>query len=120
MCDFERIFDVPDPDPITRHQDPDDIEAVRIVGPSVTIDPNLGGLRQLLLFPPVNRLYRLTEPIPFPRLHLDERDRSLALDHEVDVAMAGPKTPLKHSPTRAPEPPLRDALAELSERLPGR
>ena len=62
----------------------------------------------------------MTEPIAFARLYLHEHDRPLALDHEIDVAMTGPKAPLKHAPTRAPEPPLRDTLAELSERLPGR
>lgn len=109
-----------DADAIARHQHPDDIEPIRVLGPSVAVDPDLGGFRQLLLLPPVDCFHRVTEPVSSSRLHLDERNRPLAFDDEVDVAMAGAKAPLKHSPTRASEPPLRDALAELSECLPGR
>ena len=111
---------MPNADPIARHQHPDDIEPIRVLGTSVAVDPNLGGLRQLLLLPPVDCFHRLTEPISSARLHLDEHDRPLALDHEVDIAMTGAKASLKHPPTRPPEPPLRNALAQLSECLPGR
>jgi len=111
---------VPDANAISGHEDPDDVEAIALVGPAVAVDPNLGGLGQLLLLPPVNRLYRLTEPVATSRLHLDERNRALAFHDEIDVAMPRSKPPLDDPPPRPPQPPLGDALPQLPECLPGR
>ena len=57
---------------------------------------------------------------PFPRLDLNERDCSLSLDHEIDVAMAVPKPALQDSPALPPQPPLCDPFSQFAEFLPGR
>ena len=56
----------------------------------------------------------------FPSLHLNERDCSFSLDHEIDVAVAASETALHHAPSLPLEPPLRDPLSQLAELLPGR
>jgi len=68
-------------------QHTDHIEAVHLWRSSVPVDPDSGRLGQLLLLPPVDRFDRLPEPRASARLHLDERDSSVALDDEVDVAV---------------------------------
>ena len=56
---------------------------------------------------PVNRLHRISELRPSPRLDLDERDRSFALYHQIDVPMPRPKPTLNHTPALAAQPSLR-------------
>lgn len=109
-----------DSNAFSAHQNTDDIEAVAVLGPTMSIDPYLGGLGQLFLFPPVNRFDGLPEPVPAARLHLDERHGPLPLDYQIDVATTGAKTALNNAPAGPLEPSLRDPLPELPERLPGR
>ena len=86
----------------------------------MAVHPNARGAAQLLLFPPVNRFYRLAESISATRLDLHECDRSLSLDNEIDIPVPGSETPLHDAPTRPTEPSLGDSLTQLSELLPGR
>jgi hypothetical protein len=67
----------------------------------------------------VNGAERPAELRPFPGLHLDERYRPIPLDHQVDVPVAAAKAALHHAPPPPRQPPLRDPLSELPERLPG-
>jgi hypothetical protein len=62
----------------------------------------------------------LSKSVAATRLDLDESDRALSLDDEVDVSMSAPESSLQYPPSGAPKPPLRDTLTQLSERLPGR
>ena len=114
------VLDVADPHPVSLDEHANDIEAIGVRRAAMAVDPDPGRATQLLLLPPVDRLDRLPEPIAAPRLHLHKSDRSLALDDEIDVPMAGPEASLEDTPARAPKPPLRDSLTQLSERLLGR
>ena len=111
---------MPDPDALALNEHPHDVEAIRIAGPAVPVDPHGCRANQLTLFGPVHRLDRIPELASPTRLHLDERDRTLALDHEVDVAMPASKSPLYDAPPLPLEPPFRDLLTQLAEFLFGR
>ena len=117
---MECVFHVPDSHSLARHQDTDDIEPIAVLWPAMPVDPDVGGLRQLLLFPPVDSLHRVSEPRAPSSLHLDEHDSSLSFDDEIDIPTARTKPALQNAPTGAPQPSLCDSLSELSERLPGR
>jgi hypothetical protein len=56
MCKTKCIFDVPDAHTLAIDEHANDVEPIRFVRPAMSIDPDLGGFRQLLLFPPVDRL----------------------------------------------------------------
>ena len=109
-----------DSDVLALDEDPDDVEPIGVLPAAVASDPDSGRTSQLLLLPPVDRFDRSAEPYPASRLDLDERDDALPLDHQIDIAMAGAESALHHSPPPRPEPPLRDALSQLAERLRGR
>ena len=78
-----------DSDSIAVEEHADHVEPIAILGASVAVDPHAGGPRQLFLLPPVNRLHWLPEALAFARLHFNERDSSLTLDDEIDVATPG-------------------------------
>ena len=117
---LEGVFYVTDPHSLACHQYTDDIEPVALFWPTMPVDPDVGGLRQLLLLPPVDSLHRLSEPRAPPSLHLDEHDRPFSFDDEIDIPVPRTKSTLQNAPTGALQPSLRDSLSELSERLPGR
>jgi hypothetical protein len=113
--EWKRVLDVADPDPLAFDQDPHDVEPIGVRNPAMTGNPDAGGASQLLLLPPVDGFDRTAEPIAASSLHLHERDHSIPLDHEIDVAMPGPEAALDHSPPTPPEPSLRDPLPQLAE-----
>jgi hypothetical protein len=117
---LEGVFYVLDTHRIPFHEDPDDIEPVRVVRPAVTVDPDRGRLRQLALLPPVYRLYRIDEISRASSLYLDKGHRAVPLGNEVDVAVPVPKPALQYPPAASPQPPFRDALADFAEFKPGR
>ena len=51
---------------------------------------------------------------------LDERDGTVSLHDQIDIAMAIPEATHNDTPPLAPKPTLRDPLAQLAELLPGR
>ena len=67
-----------------------------------------------------SRFDRIAERATLPGLHLNECHGPLPLDHEIDVTVPAPESPLDDPPSLAPEPPLRDPLSQLAELLPGR
>lgn len=109
-----------DPNLLAVDQHPNDVEAVLIRRSAVTIDPDVGGLGQLFLFPPVNSGHRPAEVRSFPSFDLDERHCPILLDHEVDISTPVPKASVYYPPTVPPEPPLRDSLTQHPECLLGR
>jgi hypothetical protein len=117
---LEGVFHVTDPHSLACHQDTDDIEPVALFWATMPVDPDVGGLRQLLLLPPVDSFYRLSEPCASPSLHLDEHDRALSFDDEIDIPVPRTESTLQNAPADALQPSLRDSLPQLSERLPGR
>ena len=102
------------------HENADHVEAIRLRFPPVPIDPDHRGTLQLLALPVVNGLNRPAKLRPSPSFDLDERDGSIPLNNQIDVAMTVPKAPLDDFPSASPKPPLRYSLSELTERLPGR
>jgi hypothetical protein len=102
------------------HEHAHDVEPVGVSRLPVPVNPNTSRSRQLFLLLPVDRFHRISELISPARLDLDESDETLALHDEIDVTMAIPKPSLDDAPPFSPEPPLRDPLSELSERLRGR
>jgi len=68
----------------------------------------------------VNSLDRPAKLRASSSLYLDEGDRPIPLDYQIDVAMPAPEAPLNHSPATPPKPPLCYSLSEFSKRLPGR
>lgn len=104
-------------DALAIDEHPDHVEAVCLEGASMAIDPRQGRTTQLLLLPPVDRLDGMAEADPAPGLDLDERNRAVTLDDEIDIAMADAKSALDHFPTGAPKPPLRDLLPQLPKVL---
>src|SRR5689334_2056426 len=114
------VLDVPHPYPVSLDEHANDVEAIGVVGPAVTIDPDPGRAPQLTLLPPVDRLDRPPEPGAAPSLDLDERYHPVPLDHEIDVPVPAPEAALDHAPAPQPEPSLRDPLPQLAECLPGR
>jgi hypothetical protein len=111
---------MPNPHPLAVDEDSNDVKAVLLKGLAMAIDPDLSRLRQLLLFPPIDRGYRTAEIVAFPRLDLDEGDRPLPLDNEVDISATIPKAPIDDLPPLPPKPPFRDSLSQLPKCLPGR
>ena len=109
-----------DPHVGTIQEDADHVEPVLLRRPPVAVDPDHGGSLQLLALPPVNGLHRTTKIGPPPRLHLDEGDRPVLLDHEVDIPMAVPEPALNHTPPVLPQPSLGYPLSELPEHLSSR
>jgi hypothetical protein len=67
----------------------------------------------------VNRLYRTAELRPAPSFDLDEGNRCIPLDNQIDVAVSASEASLDHPPTAPPKPPLRYSLSKLPKRLPG-
>ena len=75
-CDFERVLYVPHAHPIALHEHTDDVEAIRFLRPTMTVDPDLSGLRLFLLLSPIDRFDRLPESIAATQtsnLHLYQR-----------------------------------------------
>jgi hypothetical protein len=116
----ECVGDVSDAYAVAIDENANDVEPVGLRRPSVSVDPDEGGTRQLLLFLPVDRFHGITELASPARFDLDERNETLAFDHQVDVPMSVSKPPLNDPPAVAPKPPLRNSLSELSECLLGR
>src|SRR4051794_6751007 len=79
-CDRERVGDMSDPDlgPVDEH--PDDVEPILIVRLTMSVDPDLRRLGQLLLLAPVDCGHRTAEIRPFPRFDLDKRHHSALFD----------------------------------------
>src|SRR5262249_8029462 len=116
----ERIGHVAHSHAIPLHEYPDDVEAVGIVRPTVTVDPDRGGADQLALLTPIPRHDGIAEFTAATSLPLDDRPRALALHDEVDVPMPAPKPPLHYAPPAPLEPSLGDLLPQLPELLFGR
>lgn len=49
--------------------------------------------------------------------YLNERDEALALNDEIDVAVAVPEAALNDAPAPASEPPFGDTLPQLAQSL---
>jgi hypothetical protein len=116
----EGVFHMTDTDPLASHEDAYHVEPVRLHRPAMPVDPHSGRTTELPLLPPIDCFHRASKPVAAPSLDLDEGNQPIALDHEVDVAMATPEPALEHSPASVPKPPLRYSLTQLAERLPGR
>src|SRR3954466_6061085 len=101
---------MPDSHSASLDEHANDIEAVGVRGPAMSIDPNPRGAAQLPLLPPSDCLDRTAEPRTAARLDLDERHITVSLDHEIDVLVPAPEAALYHPPPPAPKPPLRDPL----------
>ena len=65
-------------------------------------------------------LHRISELTAPTRLHLDERDQSVSLRYQIDIAVAASEPSLEHTPPPPPKPPLGHPLANLAEFLPCR
>ena len=111
---------MPDPDASALDQHPNNVEPIALARPPMAVDPNPRRTSQLLLFAPVHRFDRITELLPPPGFHLDERHQPFSLDHQIDVAVPVSESALNDSPSLAPKPPFRDPLPQLPELLPGR
>lgn len=101
-------------------QHPDHVEPVLLRLPSMAIDPDQGGALQFPLFAPRNRLHWAAELYATTCFHFDKGHHPLALDHQVDVAVAVPESTLDHAPTLSTKPSLRDPFPQLAKRLPSR
>ena len=102
MCNRKGSRDVAYPDLSPVHQHTDHVEPVLLEWMAMAIDPDLGGLRQLLLLPPIHRGNRPAEVTPSARFYLDERHHAILFDNKVDVPMAVPKASVDHLPTASP------------------
>lgn len=109
-----------DPDLRALHQHTHDVEPVGLVNSPVTRDPDPRRTTQLPLLLPVHGFHRVAEAASPARLHLDECYQPFALDHEIDVTMAGPKTTLDHPPAALPKPSFGYSFPEFAKCLPGR
>lgn len=106
-----------DQDPFTGHQDPHDVELIRLPIASVAVDPDVGAPSQFALFSVMYGLDRVAKLIPFAGFDLDEGDGGVALGNEVDVTAAVPKAPREDAPSFAGEPSFGDPFAEFAEAL---
>lgn len=106
--------------PFTGYQNADDVEPVDLEGLAVTVDPDVGGLRQLLLLAPGDRGYRSAERIALTGFDFDESHHPVPLDHQVDVAATVPEPAIDDQPPVPAEPPLSDSLTQLPKCLSGR
>jgi hypothetical protein len=113
----ERVLDMLHQDPFTVHEHAHDIEPVRLVGTTVTIDPDVRALREFALFSVIHGLDGITELTSLPRLHFDEGDELVTLGDEVDITAPVPKTPIHDPPSLSGEPSGRDPLANVAEAL---
>jgi hypothetical protein len=111
---------VPDPDPVPAHEHTHDVKPIILSGLAMAVDPDPSRLFQLALLPPMHRLDWPTELIAFSGFHLDEGDRPLAPDHQVDVPPTILESTIHHDPAISAKPPFRDPLSQFPERLPGR
>ena len=102
---------------LTCHQDPDDVELIRLSDSAVTVDPDLRRSRQFALLPVIHCLDRVAELSAFPRFHFDEGDRALAFGDKVDVAPTITESAVDDPPSLADEPAFGDPFAELTEAL---
>jgi hypothetical protein len=111
---------VPHSNPPALDENADDIEAVGLFRAPMSPNPSRRRPGKLSLFRIGHRFDRIPELQPATSLHLDERDRSVALDYEIDVSMPHAESTLNDAPSLFPKPPFGDAFAELSELLLGR
>src|SRR5688572_22622465 len=116
--DRKRIFHVPDPDAGGAENYPDDVESVRLPRHPGTVDPDPRAPRELPLLPDPDRLHRVPERQPPPRLHLHERDHPRAAGDEVEVPVPAPEAAREHLPPPPLQPPGGHALPEGAELLP--
>jgi hypothetical protein len=116
----ERVLDVSNPNARAFEDHPDDVEPVGLRRPAVAIDPDHRGTSQLPLLPPIDRFDRATEPFVTASLDLDEGDRTVALDYEVDVPMPVAEASLQYAPPVPLEPPLSDPFSDFAKGLRGR
>jgi len=103
--------------PLPRDQDPDDIESVRFVRATVTVDPHARAPGELTLLAMVHGFDGITELRAAACLHFDERDQRIATHDEIDVAMAVAEATVHDAPAFAREPSLCDAFSEFADTL---
>ena len=118
--DSERILNVSDPYSRAFDDHPDDVEPVGLLRPAVAIDPDHRGTSQLPLFPPVDGFERAAKPFVTAGFDLDECDRAIALDYEVDVPVPIAEASLQDAPPVPPEPTLGDPFSDFAKGLRGR
>jgi hypothetical protein len=116
----ERILYVSDPNSRTFHDHPDDVEPVRLLRPAVAIDPDHRGTSQLPALPPVDGFNRAAEALVTAGFDLDEGDRAVALDYEVDIPVPIAEASLQYAPPVSPEPTLGDSFSDFAKGLRGR
>jgi hypothetical protein len=111
---------VADADPIVGDDYTDDVESIRLPAATVPVDPDPGGARQLDPLLPVDCLDGAAEMVVLSRLDLDERDDPVALDYEVNVAVAIPEAAVEDLPPVAREPAFRNPFSDFAQGLRGR
>ena len=116
----ERILYVSDPYSRALDDHPDDVEPVGLLRPAVAIDPDHRGTSQFPALPPVDGFNRATEPLVSACFDLDESDRAVALDYEVDVPVPITEASLQYAPPVPLEPTLSDPFSDFAKGLRGR
>ena len=108
----ECVLYVLDQDTPVVHQHPDDIESIRFIRTTMPIDPHMRALREFSLLPRVHRFDRIAERTSLACFHLDERDRTVSLRNEIDIASPIPEAAIDDPPSASREPARRDLFAE--------
>lgn len=86
------------------------VEAVEIVGTTVSSDPRARHPLDLALFGAGHRLERMAVALARTGLHFDEGDQPSPSDHEIDLFVAPPMVPCNHSPAASCQHCGRDRL----------
>lgn len=108
---------VPNSDVLPDNQHSDHVEAVRIARRAESICPHAGAPDELPTLPGGDRLDRMPEGFPAPRLHFDECDFAIASHDEIDIAMSAAKAMREQFPSIASEPTRRNAFTKQPECL---
>jgi hypothetical protein len=104
-------------DALPRDQDPDDIEPIRFLRATVTVDPDARTASEFSLLAIVHCFDRITEIRTAARFHFDERDECIATHDEIDIAVSVAEATVHHAPAFAREPSLCDAFSEFADTL---
>lgn len=112
---LEGILDVPHSHAFLLDQHAYDVEPVRVVLPSVAVDPDQSRAGQFSLLSPPDGFDGLAKLRSSTRFHLHEGHEPVTLHDEVDVAMTASEATHEHAPSLSPQPPFRHSLAQLAE-----
>lgn len=113
----KRVLDVLHEHAFALNQHADDIEPIRFLRATVTVDPDARAASEFALLAMVHGFDGITELRAATRFHLDERNQRIATNDEIDIAVPVAEAAVHDAPAFAREPSLCDAFSEFADTL---